>query len=172
MSSKTQIADEMRRLGNMFNGMLVAADALDKIGSLENHIKELSNKRDELQDAVNLQKQQIKKDTQNAKGYIADAEKKVAVAEDVAKDIIAEAKLEGVQIIDKAREIAVKDLAGKIKKETTELADVKKKNSRARSESKNLAVKLKDLAGAVTGRQDDFRDITAKIAQIKESLGA
>lgn len=87
-----EASENIKRLSVMFKGLIEAADEIDKMGSLENHVKELEFKKislvkenEELKSDNDQVIEAINANNQRASDVIKDAESKALVIVEAAK---------------------------------------------------------------------------------------
>jgi hypothetical protein len=148
-----EASENIKRLSVMFKGLIEAADEIDKLGSLENHVKELEIKKvtlikecDTLSKDNDVIIESINSNNQRASDVLKDAESKALeitkdaqkIAEDKITKSAADANNIHASLLNKNKEVEAL-----LKKDIAQLAFVK---SQILEESKKLEVIQTQLA--------------------------
>jgi len=170
--SKSQVADDLRRFGNVFAGMLEAADMLDKIGGMDNHVAELTGTVAGLQAEVKTLKSDRTKVTAAIKKRKGELSVLVNETDKSIKDMMAEAKAIEKKNLKSAKAKALKDVVKSTEREKKALEEAKKRNARISKEYTKLVADSMKVSSDVKDKKTELKGIKDKIAELKKSFGA
>lgn len=159
MKNADRAADDIKRIANMFKGLIDLSTELEQIGSIETHTAELKYQKDQLFTEV----ESLKSLTDSINKENDD---KIAAANEKCE----EKKLEAKQLIDEATEQAnkiateAKDKAGKFQEsKTSELQEVYEKQKQAKAE-------LKEIQKMIADDSEKLNQIKLQIEKLKGSF--
>lgn len=170
MSTKQSMADQIRRLAGYFEAMKEVADIIEEVGSLEGHKAELERARDLARD----EHAKTVADLKVAKGELHDvkvlakraaetseqrAAETLSLANGERDRILAEAKAQGAEIVEKAK---------------AQVAAVKAELAQTRADAEgaavNMAEKLRTLDEQIEAKQAEHDALVKKYDKLKASI--
>lgn len=170
MAKATDAAESIRRLAKQYESMVVAADILEQIGSLENAQTEAKKSLEQHQLARDAEvkalaeaKEATKKAKEQATDIVKDAESKALTIEIGAKS-------EADKLIDKAKERDAKMLSEANSQVQATLAGVNNQIVGLELHKFDLEKAIKGLADEVSGLMLEADAQEKRLAKVKEAI--
>jgi chromosome segregation ATPase len=170
MSNKLQLAESLRRMAVMFQDMVAAADAMEKIGVVEQATQEAAQQRLDAEAARDTARQELTRARQEIERINSDLAERVVAAQEQARGIVAGAESRSEEIVEaaeaKAREIVVTGQAqasDELANMANQLAAMQAKLTELTEEA-NAAILVKDKAEA------EAREAEAKLGKVQAQI--
>lgn len=159
MSKFKEASENIKRLSTMFKGLIEISEEMDKVESLENHVAELEQSKEQL---LKLNGE-LQKENSNALDSINENEAKASDTKEKAsieaQNLINEANAKAQSIIDSAKSEAEAMLSLAVKKVETFHNDVD-----------SAADELEKIKSQIVEESAKLQEIQDKLASIKGSL--
>lgn len=170
MSDKIIASASIRRLADLYKDMVVASDALEQIGQVEQTLQEVNQQIESARVELDSVKELTKQEKLNVQKARSDAAKKLSDADAQAKLIICNAENEASGILDDATEKANKILAGANENAVGVKRDLQVEIELLDGEVKAANAELERVQATVKAKQAESDALDAKLTEIKAKL--
>jgi len=170
MSDFTITATQLRKIAKPYVDMLAAADAIEEIGVIKNHLEELKIARKGLIDEIAGSRSELSNIQEEIKATSVRGESIISDAKQASENMIISTEKQIKEMIEAGKKKAFEAGDSLLNEHKTDLDTVKKQVSRSRSDIKKFTQELNDLTAAVEAKTQEYAEIEAKLIALKESV--